>query len=138
MRNLVVVLASAFLLSTSFTVNAEHFEKSEILASTEVVKTGSFVGTNGHVVSGDFRVVAVKGTHFVVLDDSFNLDEAPDPRFGFSKAGKFDNDSLFATVGFDSGAQIYRLPPTVDPKAYDELTLWCTQFSVPLAIGKFK
>lgn len=61
----------------------------------------------------------------------------PDPKLGFFNDDTFVAATLFSGLNLDRGQQIYRLPATLDVGQYDELTIWCDQFSVSLAEAKF-
>lgn len=108
-----------------------------VLEGGTVVQTASFVGENDHTVSGQVQIVQKGEVYYLVLGQDFSFDGAPDPRLGFSKNDQFVGTSLFSGLNQDSGQQVYRLPATLDVSNFDEITIWCEQFSVPLAEAKF-
>ncbi|NEQ54078.1 MAG: DM13 domain-containing protein [Leptolyngbya sp. SIO3F4] len=112
-------------------------QASDFLNGSTVIQSSSFTGESGHVVSGGIDIVQKGDIYHVVLGEDFSFDGAPDPKLGFSNDDAFVSASLFSGLNLDSGQQIYRLPATLDVSHYDELTIWCDQFSVPLAEAKF-
>ena len=103
----------------------------------EVVESANFVGENDHVVSGEVQIISKGDIQYLVLQEDFQFDGAPDPRLGFSSNDEYDESSTFSGLNLDSGKQIYRLPATLDISQFDEATIWCEKFSVPLAEAKF-
>ncbi len=97
---------------------------------------GSFTGLKGHTTTGQVEVVKTAGGWEVHLKDDFTFDGAPDPRVGFGTAGKFAAATDFEPLHSNSGAQVYKVPTGVDPAAYDEVYIWCRQYSVPLGVAR--
>ncbi|NET33395.1 MAG: DM13 domain-containing protein [Cyanothece sp. SIO1E1] len=108
-----------------------------VLEGGAVVESASFIGENDHVVSGQVQIIKKGDVSYLVLGEDFSFDGAPDPRLGFSIDNQFVQTSLFSGLNRDSGKQIYRLPATFDVSDYDEVTIWCEKFDVPLAEAKF-
>lgn len=133
MRSIVAAAALAAVMSL-----AGHAVRAEdVLTDAEVLQTANFTGENGHVVSGEVQVVQNGEVFYLVLGEDFQFDGAPDPRLGFSSNDEYDESSTFSGLNLDSGKQIYRLPATLDISQFDEATIWCEKFSVPLAEAKF-
>ncbi len=109
----------------------------DILTEGELIETGSFTGQSGHTVSGEFQIIKKGEIHYLVLQDNFQFDGAPDPKIGFSKNDEFSEDTLFSGLNLDEGKQIYRLPFDFNPDQYDEVTLWCDKFNADLAEAKY-
>ena len=109
----------------------------DVLSGAKVIHTASFIGENDHVVSGQAQIVQKGENYYLVLGKDFSFDGAPDPRLGFSKNNTFVKASLFSGLNLDSGKQIYRLPATLSVSDFDEITIWCEKFGVPLAEAKF-
>ena len=103
----------------------------------DVIQTASFSGQSGHTVSGEVQLIQNGEVFYLVLGEDFEFDGAPDPRLGFSSNDEFDETSIFSSLNLDSGQQIYRLPATMDVSRFDEVTIWCEKFGVPLAEAKF-
>ncbi len=97
---------------------------------------GSFTGLKGHTTTGQVAVVQTADGWEVHLKDDFTFDGAPDPRIGFGTAGKFAANTDFEPLRSKTGAQVYTVPAGVDPAAYDEVYIWCRQYSVPLGVAK--
>ena len=98
--------------------------------------SGTFTGASNHVTSGQVEVVSTATGWEVHLKDDFSLDGAPDPRVGFGSSGKFADATDFEPLRSKTGAQIYKVPAGIDPTAYDEVYIWCRQYSVPLGVAK--
>ncbi len=107
------------------------------LAQNTVLGTGSFVGASNHVTSGSVSVVETAEGIVVVFDENFSFDGAPDPKVGFGHDG-FDAESLIAPLQSNSGAQTYVVPATLDVSQYNEVYVWCEQFSVPLGVARLQ
>ncbi|MEM8675998.1 MAG: DM13 domain-containing protein [Cyanobacteria bacterium P01_G01_bin.67] len=108
-----------------------------VMSGAEILKSASFAGENGHEVSGGVQIVKQGEIQYLVLQEDFQFDGAPDPKLGFSQNGEFVEDSLFSGLNLDQGQQIYRLPVDFDAADYDEVTVWCDKFDVSLAEAKY-
>jgi len=97
---------------------------------------GNFTGASGHTTTGQVAVVQTADGWEVHLKDDFTFDGAPDPRVGFGTAGKFAANTDFEPLRSKTGAQVYTVPAGVDAGAYDEVYIWCRQYSVPLGVAK--
>ncbi len=98
--------------------------------------SGAFTGLNGHKTAGGVEVAQTDSGWEVRLQDDFSFDGAPDPRIGFGTGGSFADRTDFEPLHANSGAQVYKVPVGVDPSQYDEVYVWCRQFSVPLGVAK--
>ena len=121
----------------TFAMSPTLVQAEDILTEGELIETGSFIGQGGHTVSGEFQIIKQGETHYLVLQDNFKFDGAPDPKIGFSKNDEFSEDTLFSGLNLDEGKQIYRLPFDFDSAQYDEVTLWCDKFNADLAEAKY-
>ncbi len=74
----------------------------------------------------------------VVLEDDFDFDGAPDPKLGFGKDGKYDHGSQISPLGSNKGRQVYEVPASIDPEAYNQFYVWCEKYSVPLGVADLK
>ena len=102
----------------------------------ETLSSGSFTGVSGHTVSGGIEIVKTAEGYKIVLGEDFSFDGAPDARVGFGRGGKFVAGTDFAALRRNAGAQSYDAPSSLDPAEYDEVYIWCGQFSVPLGKAK--
>ena len=104
----------------------------------DVLATGEFEGRSDHEVNGTASIVQTGDATLIVLGSDFELDGAPDPKLGFGSDGKYDEKSKVAHLGELNGAQIYKVPASVDVSSYNEFYVWCEKFSVPLGVAKLK
>ena len=109
----------------------------DVLDGGQVIQSSSFTGENGHTVSGGVQIVKQGDVQYLVLQEDFKFDGAPDPKLGFSKDGEFVTESLFSGLNLDDGKQIYRLPVDFNAADYNEVTIWCDKFDVSLAEEKY-
>lgn len=132
MKRVILFLSALVIaLSPSLAIADNDMSGAEVLMST------SFVGENGHEVSGEVQIVQQGDIQYLVLGEDFTFDGAPDPKLGFSQNDQFVEDSLFSGLNLDRGKQIYRLPAGFDATKYDEITVWCDKFDVSLAEAKY-
>ena len=125
------------LLALTFAMIPTLVKAENVLTGGKLIETGSFIGQSGHTVSGEFQIIKKGEVHYLVLQDNFKFDGAPDPKIGFSKNDEFSEDTLFSGLNLDEGKQIYRLPFDFNPAQYDEVTLWCDKFNANLAEAKY-
>ena len=95
--------------------------------------TGSFTGQNDHTVSGHIALARAGDKVYLAFAPDFSHDEAPDPKIGFGKGGSYDKATTFHELKSRSGAQLYEVPSTIDVSSFDEVYVWCEEFSVALA-----
>ena len=98
--------------------------------------SGNFTGASGHETTGQVAVVKTADGWEVHLKDDFTFDGAPDPRVGFGASGKFAAETDFDPLQSKSGAQVYKVPSSIDPANFDEVYIWCRQYSVPLGVAQ--
>ena len=125
------------LLALTFAMIPTLVKAENVLTGGKLIETGSFIGQSGHTVSGEFQIIKKGEVHYLVLQDNFKFDGAPDPKIGFSQNDEFSEDSLFSGLNLDEGKQIYRLPLGFVPANYDEVTIWCDKFNAYLAEAKY-
>ena len=104
--------------------------------SPNVISQGSFEGRAKHVTSGETYIMKTSNGYALVLADNFFLDGAPGPVLGFGHNGKYVKASQFADLDKKSGRQTYTLPADFTPGQFNEVYVWCEQFSVPLGIAQ--
>lgn len=107
------------------------------LASEQSV-SGSFKGLNRHTVSGSVEVKKDGDHYVIVFKDDFVFDGAPDPKVGFGSNGRYDRATTLAPLKKDRGVQTYRVPAHIDPSQYNEVYIWCEQFTVDLAVATLR
>ena len=104
----------------------------------DIVHSGEFVGKSDHITTGKVSIEKVSNGYLVKPGSEFSLDGAPDPSVGFGKDGKFDPESDIGNLASLTGEQIYLVPAEVDVSEYNEIYIWCGQFSVPLGVATLK
>lgn len=129
----IILLLSAL----TFAISPTLVKAEDVLAGGEIIVSSSFTGEGGHEVSGGVQIIKQGDIHYLVLQPDFKFDGAPDPKLGFSKNEKLNEDDLFSGLNLDEGKQIYRLPADFNPAAYDEVTIWCDKFNAFLAEAKY-
>jgi len=97
---------------------------------------GRFAGRSGHETSGGVAVVETESGWEIRLQADFRFDGAPDPRVGFGRDGKFVDPTDFEALRENAGAQVYKVPAEIDPAEFDEVYIWCRQYSVPLGVAE--
>ncbi|MEM6488609.1 MAG: DM13 domain-containing protein [Pseudomonadota bacterium] len=100
-----------------------------------VTARGPFEGRSNHQTDGHASIVFDGGKVFIVLEEDFAFDGAPDPKVGLGNRG-FDPGSLHGPLSSDSGRQIYELKPGLDIGDYFQVWIWCEQFDVPLGVAE--
>ena len=100
--------------------------------------SGTFSGASGHVTKGDVEVVQTADGWEIHLKETFWFDGAPDPRVGFGIGGKFADQTDFEPLRANSGAQVYRVPASINLEEFDEVFIWCRKYSVPLGVAKIE
>jgi hypothetical protein len=108
------------------------------LAGEEIVASGSFKGASSHVTNGNVTIRKTADGVVVVLEEDFDFDGAPDPKLGFGKDGKYDHGSQISHLGSNKGRQVYEVPASIDPEAYNEFYVWCEKYNVPLGVANLK
>lgn len=136
-KTLDMLIKSLFVAATVLIFSPVLVQAAEVLEGASLIKSSSFTGENDHTVSGKVEIVKQGDVYYLVLGEDFSFDGAPDPRLGFSNDDSYASASTFSGLNLDSGKQIYRLPATLDLENYDEITIWCEKFGVPLAEAKF-
>ena len=109
-----------------------------VQAADDLLHSGTFEGASGHVTSGGVTVVSTDNGVRVILGEDFYHDGAPDPHVGFGTSGTFDSASDIGMLVSNTGEQVYEVPASLDISAYDEVYIWCVQYSVPLGVASLR
>ncbi len=96
---------------------------------------GTFEGASNHVTTGHGSIFRSGGKWYVSLASDFTFDGAPDPKVALGNNG-FVKDATLAPLSTNAGAQVYEIPATLDVGDFNEIWIWCEQFSVPLGVAK--
>lgn len=134
MRSVLVAKAVAVAFLASLALAAPF----AALAAEKVLAGGQFAGASDHATSGGVSVVQTDAGVVVVLEENFSLDGAPDPKVGFGKDGVYDIKSQLSPLAANTGRQSYPVPATIDTSKYNEVYIWCEQYSVPLGVAKLQ
>ena len=105
----------------------------------KVIVEGSFEGASGHATSGTGQLVKLDDGSYVIRfgADFVHDGTAPDATVGLGKDG-YDKTTDLGKLRENKGAQDYALPAGFDPAGYNEIYVWCTEFSVSLGVAKAK
>lgn len=95
-------------------------------------RLGTFSGLSNHVTSGTAELTSDS----VQLLADFRFDGAPDPKVALGKDGQYDSKTLMGLLKSNSGASTYQLPDGINADDYNEVWIWCEQFSVPLGVAR--
>lgn len=107
-----------------------------IASATETTATGSFTGANDHITTGGVSIVKTpNGGAMVILDTNFSLDGAPDPSVGFGKDGEYVAATDLGDLVELAGLQVFVVPASVNVDDFNEVYIWCDQFSVSLGVA---
>ena len=115
------------------------------LAAQEAVSSGKWT-KKGYEVQGEWRIVEKNGGYVLELTGGFATKKAPDLKLFLSKKGAGELSNRNATDGavliskLESarGAQSYRLPGNMDPKAFSTLVLHCEKYSKLWAVSPLR
>ena len=99
--------------------------------------TGGFEGKSNHVTRGDASIQQIDGEWYVVLGENFFFDGAPDPKVALGADG-YRADAILSPLNANEGAQLYKIPASLDVADFDQIWLWCEKFNVPLGVADLK
>ena len=102
-------------------------------------RSGSLSGRQGYKVSGSVQVTKEGGKTQVVLGSDYVFDPAknpPDIKIGFGSGETYANGSkIHDALTVKKGAASFEVPASIDTDSFDELYIYCEQFSVILAVA---
>ena len=105
-------------------------------------RTGSLSGRQGYIVSGTVDVKTVDGKTTVSLGEDYVFDpnkNPPDIKIGFGNGESYAKGSkIHDKLSVKSGAASFEVPSSIDTSKYDELYIYCEQFTVILAVAPLK
>ncbi len=111
------------------------------LAGSDVRK-GTLSGRQGYNVTGTVKVKKVDGKTKVVLADDYVFDPAknpPDIKIGFGSGEKYAKGTkIHDKLTVKKGEATFEVPAGIDTDKYDELYIYCEQFTVILAVAPLK
>ena len=102
-------------------------------------RTGSLSGRRGYKVSGSVSVTKENGATKVSFADDYVFDPSknpPDIKIGFGSGESYAKGSkIHDALTVKQGAASFEVPAGIDTDKYDELYIYCEQFSVILAVA---
>ncbi|MEP3639790.1 MAG: DM13 domain-containing protein [Paracoccaceae bacterium] len=102
-------------------------------------RTGSLSGRKGYKVSGTVSVQKDGGKTTVVLKDDYVFDPSknpPDIKIGFGNGESYAKGSkIHDALTVKKGAATFEVPASIDTDKYNELYIYCEQFTVILAVA---
>lgn len=91
-------------------------------------RRGSFQGGR---TTGDVTVTKIDGQWVVRLEENFVHEGAPDPWVALGKDG-FRRDAQLGPLREDRGTQTYPIPERFGPGDFNQVYIWCQEFSTSL------
>lgn len=114
----------------------------KVALAGSAVRSGTFSGRRGYKVSGTVRVEKANGRTTVVLGEDYLFDPAknpPDIKIGFGSGEQYARGSkIHNALTVKKGAATFEVPASIDTDRYDELYIYCEQFSVILGVAPLK
>ena len=103
-------------------------------------RVGKLSGRQGYKVSGTISVEKDGNTTKVVLKDDYLFDPSknpPDIKIGFGNGEKYAKGSkIHEKLSVKKGAASFTVPAGIDTDKYNEIYIYCEQFTVILAAAK--
>jgi hypothetical protein len=104
---------------------------------TEIVRTATVRGANGHSASGSARILREGNRYVLELGADFRIDSGNTDIYlarqtDTVRAGDLNLGELRSLTG----SQRYELPN--DGSSYDFLVLWCRPFRIPIGVGEWR
>lgn len=108
-----------------------------LATQADVTSSGTFTGASDHVTTGNVSIFKTEdGGALVILDSNFSLDGAPDPRVALGKDGEYAPLSDLGILQNLGGAQVYKVPASINVDDFNEVYIWCLKFGVPLGVAE--
>jgi hypothetical protein len=124
------------LILAGFAIGMAAASFATIASADEISASGTFTGASDHITTGGVSVVETSaGGAVVILDADFSLDGAPDPSVGFGIAGEYVAASDLGELTSINGLQVFVVPEGLDVADFNEIYIWCDEFSVPLGVA---
>ncbi|MEM7178636.1 MAG: DM13 domain-containing protein [Pseudomonadota bacterium] len=133
MKSTVIAFAAALVLSACVPEETAPVALADSTAAQATAR-GSFTGKSNHVTTGHASIARQDGQWVVVLEDDFTFDGAPDPHVALGSDG-YRADASLALLSANAGKQVYLIPAEIDVANFNEIWIWCNQFSVPLGVA---
>ncbi|MEL6793132.1 MAG: DM13 domain-containing protein [Pseudomonadota bacterium] len=102
-------------------------------------RTGALSGRRGYNVAGSVSVTTKNGATTVSFANDYVFDPSknpPDIKIGFGSGESYAKGSkIHEALTVKQGAASFDVPAGIDTSKYDELYIYCEQFSVILAVA---
>lgn len=100
-------------------------------------RTGSLSGRKGYAASGTVQVETVDGKTTVIFGSDYTFNgNPPDIKIGFGSGETYAKGSkIHDALTIKEGAASFEVPAGIDTSQYDELYIYCEQFSVILGVA---
>lgn len=100
-------------------------------------RTGTLSGRKGYAATGTVQIETVDGKSKVILGSDYSFTgNPPDIKIGFGSGEKYAKGSkIHDALTVKSGEATFEVPDGIDVSEYDELYIYCEQFSVILAVA---
>ena len=102
-------------------------------------RKGSLSGRKGYNVAGTVKVKKAGGKTTVVFEDDYLFDPSknpPDIKIGFGSGESYAKGSKnHEKLTVKKGSASFEVPAGIDTDKYDELYIYCEQFTVILAVA---
>ncbi|WP_264520574.1 DM13 domain-containing protein [Flavobacterium sp. N1994] len=106
--------------------------QAEVITPTAVLKySGTFVPTDGIVVSGKAKIYLENNQYKVQLDN-FSISDGPDLKVYLSKAA---TPNQFVNLGNLTSQTVYLIPANVNVADYSHVLIHCQQYNHLFAIA---
>jgi hypothetical protein len=98
--------------------------------------TGAFEGADGHAGSGTATVIEQPGGERVLTFTEFDVDPGVDVEVYLTPGTDSIDDRIeLGGLKGNVGDQQYEIPADADLRRYDSVILWCTPFTVRIAVA---
>ncbi|KGM86533.1 Electron transfer DM13 [Roseovarius mucosus DSM 17069] len=106
------------------------------------IRKGTLSGRQGYTVSGTVKIKKQDGKTVVHLAEDYVFDPSknpPDIKIGFGNHETYAKGSkIHDKLTVKKGAASFEVPASIDVDNYDELYIYCEQFSVILGVAPLK
>lgn len=104
----------------------------------QTVSSGTFEGRVGHNAGGTATLLKINEKHYVRFESDFSVTNGPDLYVYLGKSGSYDPAAELAVLKGNIGSQNYEIPDSIKITDYNEVWVWCKQFSVPFGVASLK
>lgn len=91
---------------------------------------GQFEGLGAHNAKGTAQLIQTGSRNFIRFENDFEVTNGPDLYVYLGRGGQYDPNAELGTLKGNIGSQNYEVPENINLSDYDEVWVWCKQFSV--------